>query len=411
MGTMWEEWQKYTFPVALGFVCLGGVQLRRIYNRPRPQPIEGASGADSGADSASGIAGGAGSLSVLHDLALGLVQHGPPYRFMSNMWGKLTNVELPFSWARVAVYRAWTYLYDCKLDEMRHPLSSYPSLAAFFLRPLKDGVRMVDADSPGVVASPTDAKVLHVGTVDMRGDCEAACRIEQVKGVDYLLRDFVGRFPDGLRSDSSPSAASSSASGRKLQTVVLYLAPGDYHHFHSPVQWTISQRRHFPGRLLPVRPWAVERVQDLYARNERVVLNGEWEHGFFSFGAVGALNVGSIDIVFDEDLRTNQDASYPYQSPPTADKAAERMYPAPVNAVAGQPLGSFRLGSTVVLVFETSDAFAFSVKPGDTVQVGQRLGSEQPRASVRPATACPPWPGEATNAMAVEDMRRLRKAQ
>jgi len=34
---------------------------------------------------------------------------------------------------------------------------------------------------------------------------------------------------------------------KKLYHVVIYLAPGDYHGIHSPVDLTITHRRHFPG--------------------------------------------------------------------------------------------------------------------------------------------------------------------
>ena len=47
-------------------------------------------------------------------------------------------------------------------------------------------------------------------------------------------------------------------------------------------------------------PWVVKQVPNLFTLNERVLFGGYWEHGFFSITAVGAFNVGSIEIDMDE---------------------------------------------------------------------------------------------------------------
>lgn len=54
------------------------------------------------------------------------------------------------------------------------------------------------------------------------------------------------------------------------------------------------------GELLPVAPWAARTMPGLFAVNERVLISGVWEHGFFSMIAVGALNVGSITLEHDK---------------------------------------------------------------------------------------------------------------
>ena len=38
---------------------------------------------------------------------------------------------------------------------------------------------------------------------------------------------------------------------------VIYLAPGDYHRFHSPTDWDVQHRRHFPGFIIVYLVWLV----------------------------------------------------------------------------------------------------------------------------------------------------------
>lgn len=52
--------------------------------------------------------------------------------------------------------------------------------------------------------------------------------------------------------------------------------------------------------MLTVAPWAAKKMPGLFALNERTVLLGNWVHGFFSFTAVGAFNVGSIALSMEE---------------------------------------------------------------------------------------------------------------
>lgn len=159
---------------------------------------------------------------------------------------------------------------------------------------------------------------------------------------------------------------------KPLYQIVLYLAPGDYHGFHAPADLVLTERRHFAGRLLPVAPWMVGTVPALLAVNERVVLFGTYRDGANSgtilYAPVGATNVGSIDLsLFDAAVVTNR------ASDAVGTKHWAR-YDRAVSIARGAEMGFFRMGSTVVMVFEAGPAFRFAVGAGDTVQLGQLLG-------------------------------------
>jgi phosphatidylserine decarboxylase len=93
--------------------------------------------------------------------------------------------------------------------------------------------------------------------------------------------------------------------GNKVMFTVIYLAPQDYHRYHSPAYFTANYRRHIAGYLEPVKPEYIMKHKDVLKDNERVNVLGEWAHGFFTISFIGALNVGSIRLLFDEDLKTN----------------------------------------------------------------------------------------------------------
>ena len=95
--------------------------------------------------------------------------------------------------------------------------------------------------------------------------------------------------------------------------MVVYLSPKDYHRYHSPAAFTASYRRHIAGYLEPVDPRYLTGHKQVLKQNERVNIMGDWKHGFFAISFVGATNVGSIHLHFDDVLKTNvRKPTHPY---------------------------------------------------------------------------------------------------
>lgn len=59
------------------------------------------------------------------------------------------------------------------------------------------------------------------------------------------------------------------------------------------------------GYLEPVDPRYLKTHRDVFKSNERVNVLGDWSHGFFAISFVGATNVGSIKLHFDDILKSN----------------------------------------------------------------------------------------------------------
>ncbi|XP_049721308.1 phosphatidylserine decarboxylase proenzyme, mitochondrial isoform X2 [Elephas maximus indicus] len=294
-----------------------------------------------------------------------------PTRLLSRAWGRLNQVELPH-WLRGPVYSLYIWTFGVNMKEAAvEDLDHYRNLSEFFRRKLKPQVRPVCGLHS--VISPSDGKILTFGQVKN-------CEVEQVKGVTYSLESFLGPRTSMEDLPSPPVTSCRSfksqlvtREGNELYHCVIYLAPGDYHCFHSPTDWTISHRRHFPGSLMSVNPGMARWIKELFCHNERVVLTGDWKHGFFSLTAVGATNVGSIRIYFDRDLHTNSPryskGSYnDFNFVTRANKEGIPMH-------KGEQLGEFNLGSTIVLIFEAPKDFNFELKAGQKIRFGEALGS------------------------------------
>lgn len=275
-------------------------------------------------------------------------------RTRSRWVGSLSEVFLPVT-LRAPLFRLYAWKYDVDLDEVRYPLDSFRTLNEFFCRPLRDGVRPV-ADVPAGLVSPVDARVTNCGILQ-----GPDARIEQVKGATYSVPAFLGLDP----------VKETRAAGSNIHYVVLYLSPGNYHRMHSPCELTFSQGRHFCGELLPLREPLLQRVDDVFAVNERVVLSGSWRYGQMHYVAVAAANVGDIFLDFDERLKTNRMRDICVHC---GGDISSKLYPAGVRLGPGDNLGGFRLGSTVVLVFDAPSDFQLQVGVGDTIKVGEVLG-------------------------------------
>ncbi|XP_017015865.2 phosphatidylserine decarboxylase proenzyme, mitochondrial [Drosophila takahashii] len=293
-----------------------------------------------------------------------------PLRIISRCWGWLAACYLPPS-LRPYVYGWYSNTFNVNLSEAQFPeYEHYNSLAEFFTRPLKEGVRVINQEAP--LVSPADGKVLHFGSA-------SDSLIEQVKGVNYSIEDFLGPLETVEQANSGASYAQALKKQRdgstELYQCVIYLAPGDYHRFHSPTAWQPSIRRHFSGELLSVSPKVAGWLPGLFCLNERVLYMGQWKHGFFSYTAVGATNVGSVEIYMDAELKTNRWTGFNVgKHPPSTYEYDELALNSPKEFGKGDLVGQFNMGSTIVLLFEAPKNFKFDIVAGQKIRVGESLG-------------------------------------
>lgn len=269
-------------------------------------------------------------------------QYLTPHHALSRLTGWLAESE--FGPIRDTFIRRFARHFDVDLSEAeRSELSEYRNFNDFFTRALKPGVRPMP-DAPDTLACPVDGAVSQAGRIE-------SGRLFQAKGRDFTAAELLGgdteqakRFQDG-------------------QFATLYLSPKDYHRIHMPCDGTLVRTTFVPGRLFSVNTVTAERVPRLFARNERLVCEFDTDRGRMILVLVGAMIVASIETTWAGVVA-------PYQR----DIIQHRYDEPSLHLKRGEEMGRFRLGSTVIMLFE-KDAIEWSdaITPGAPVRLGQAL--------------------------------------
>lgn len=263
-----------------------------------------------------------------------------PKNHLSRAIGRLVHLRLPKPLARLVV-RWFARTYQIDTDSAGKPIHEYSSIGHFFIRDLREGLRPIESD----FVSPVDGVLRNFGTVDNG-------RLEQIKGKSYTLRRFLSDDENAARYERGTFFN-------------LYLSPQDYHHVHSPVGGRIVRSVHTPGKLWPVNDWSLANIDELFSINERVVTYLDCALGRVAVVMIGATNVGKISVVYDSFISNAASTS----------ATVSRNYVPPIPITAGARLGTFHMGSSVVVLVEPGhiDLAQVRLEAGKHVQYGTAI--------------------------------------
>lgn len=260
-----------------------------------------------------------------------------PKNHLSRTIGRLVHARWPRPISRRLVH--WfAKTYEIDIDAASQPAESYPSIGHFFIRDLREGLRPIESD----FVSPVDGVLRNYGTV-------TGGRLEQIKGKTYTVARFLGDEEEAKRFEHGVYFN-------------LYLSPQDYHHVHSPVGGGIVRSVHIPGKLWPVNDWSLANIDELFSINERVVTYIDCALGRVAVVMIGATNVGKISVVYDSFISNSA----------AANRTAVRNYNPPIPIETGARLGTFHMGSSVVVLLEPGriDLERVRLERGKKVQYG-----------------------------------------
>ena len=241
--------------------------------------------------------------------------------------------------------RLYIRIFNINLKECEEEnLTNYHTFCDFFTRKLKKGIHVINNELGSIVSS-CDGRVLQFGSITKES-------ILQVKGKSTPVKEL-------LCEDKELSSLYSNGS-----FLTIYLSPKDYHRVHIPSTGKLMKTLHVPGRLFSVADHAVECINNLYSKNERLVCHFKDENFYFSVILVGAINVSSIETKWKGEI-----------SPPMPKKLISTKYGNKnISFSKGDEIGMFKSGSTVILLFTNKVKLLDTLKLNQKIRVGQKVG-------------------------------------
>lgn len=212
----------------------------------------------------------------------------------------------------------------------------------FFIRQLKPALRPIMLDNKMII-SPVDGCVRQMGHV-IHG------KIFNAKGHFFTLYELLG----GNLERSVPFLQGTYAN--------LYLAPRDYHCVHMPYTGALISMIYVPGKLFPVKESSVKAIPSLFSQNERLVLVFDTAIGPMAMVLVGAMIVGNLHVTWEGDIaREKEVREWDYTDHP-------------IRLNAGDKIGHFKLGSTVIILFPNKEHTIEWLKDLQNLKYGQKIG-------------------------------------
>ena len=265
-----------------------------------------------------------------------------PQHKLSQLAGSLANSEKPYIKNRFIAWFIKKYQVNMKESFIENP-EEFKSFNDFFTRRLKSEIRPQPTDE-AVLSSPVDGTIYELGKIDNH-------TLIQAKGKTFTT--------DALLADTKEADLFKNG-----HFITLYLSPKDYHRVHMPFAGKLLSTRFIPGQLFSVNPATCRNVDDLFAKNERLVCLFETVNGPLAVIFVGAMIVASIHTVWHPIAYHSEDGdikfvNFHHYQPPYA---------------RGQEIGHFQLGSTIILLMgKQALEFFPDIKAGNPIKMGDAL--------------------------------------
>jgi len=285
---------------------------------------------------------------VQHENLNFLLTNRIPRRWLTLFLGWFSKVEHPL--VRRLSLLVWRLFSDLDLSDAKR--KTFRSLHDCFTRELREGARPIAAGSD-VVVSPCDAIIGASGRLEDG-------TLLQAKGFPYTLESLLGP----AHAELIPQYAQGSY-------VTLRLTAGMYHRFHAPHHCRVEQVTYLSGDTWNVNPIALERIEELFCKNERAVIQCRLQPSgiLLTLVPVAAILVASIRLHFLDVL-----LHLKYAGP--------HVIPCDALFGKGEEMGWFEHGSTLIVLAPQGVSLLGHLGEGQRIRMGEALLTLVPEEQV-----------------------------
>jgi phosphatidylserine decarboxylase len=267
-----------------------------------------------------------------------LITNRLPRRLLTQLMGWYSRIESPLL-TRLSIFIWKLFAHDLDLSEAKK--SKFTSIHDCFIRKLKDGARIIDSRDD-IVTSPCDAIIGTCGNIN-------GTTLYQAKGFPYELADLIPdkrlqrKYRDGIY-------------------ITLRLKSSMYHRFHAPIDANVCQVNYISGDTWNVNPIALSRIENLFCKNERAVVELQTKNPDYDITLVPVAAILVASMKFNC-LNTNLDLKY----------RGPNLIRCNAHYNKGDEMGYFQHGSTIILFATDKYELHKSAISGNRINMGQSL--------------------------------------
>ncbi|URJ25161.1 archaetidylserine decarboxylase [Candidatus Blochmannia ocreatus (nom. nud.)] len=243
------------------------------------------------------------------------------------------------------------YKIDMK-DFEKININQYTTFNEFFTRKLHSNARPIDNNASTLII-PADGIITQTGKINQT-------KIFQVKGISYHLDELlaghdniINYFINGIFS-------------------IIYIPVQNCHRVYMPCTGTLREVLYIPGDLFSVNPKIATNIPNIFSRNERVICIFETNFGYMAQILIGSMIVGSIKTTWLGTITPPRAGVVKHWHYPQKDTNNDSHHNT-IILKKGNEMGLFKLGSTVINLFDSKKVIINKFQPHDVARIGMPL--------------------------------------